>query len=175
LGAPILDVTAAGSGAVGDIISGGVAVAAGFPPKVITKTGSSALAEIWIEWLEPFAFSAFQGIVIDAPVLMGSKFWMLGMAWFWDNLKDEVVDFSDWVYEPNTWYEEDGEHVDIDMIHDDHQTLDVPSEGISTNPDSDLNNAGGITLNNDDDGFNFDSGNTCVGPDCLFDGSEEGL
>lgn len=59
LGAPILDVAASGGGSSGDIISGGVAVAAGFPPKIITKTGNSALTEVWIEWLEPFAFSAF--------------------------------------------------------------------------------------------------------------------
>jgi len=85
------------------------------------------------------------------------------------------MDQSQILYEPNTWYDEDGDHVDISMIHDEHVTLDVPSEGISTNPDSDLNNQEGITLNNDDDGFDFDAGGVCTGPDCLFDGSEEGL
>lgn len=108
---------------------------------------------MWIDWLEPWFWSIFQTVMIDATSLGIYEFWAMGLTWLWNDLSEEVKDMA-------------AAHLSEaarEALHDEHDVIVAPTEDF------------GMDVEMDDTDFAPESGAACTGPECLVDGPTDGL
>jgi len=60
----------------------------------LVETPTNRGSAVWIEWIEPFLWSAAQIGAIDTPTTIVYEGLWLGLAWVWRGLNGEVADLA---------------------------------------------------------------------------------